>query len=326
MPIGLAGISHLLNNLYLISRITDEMPLGVLLVGPPGIGKSFILQKTKHPMVMIVNDITPRGLQDLIVECESRGKGYIVIPELERVLSRQASTNAFCSLANIALEEGLERIKMAGIDHKLNKPVNIGLVSALTTTTFKLRREFLEGRGFLSRHLVVGFHYCGQDLTRIERALVRSSKTGNIVINDMEETTVTIPGDLLERLLMLSKKLANYRRDTAAFRAIKQIRALLKAEALKSGRTEVEIIDLQNIYCLLPFIMSGTALTVEAIKLKSQATDPDYFRLREHFFEKRYFGPNKMYPMQLRKWAEDRLVKMQLLQWKDNGWKTRIGG
>lgn len=329
--IGLKGISHLLRNLYLISRIKDEKPLGILLVAPPGAGKSFALVTIKYPNLILVSDMTPRGLQDIILECrqinnkhgKNGGKhtGYVVIPELEKILSRQNSTATFTSLANILLEEGARYLRRYDINIKFDKPLNFGLISALTPDTFNRRQEYLEGKGFLSRHLILGFDYCNSDKIAIEDFILRSAKPDIIAVEDTPTKNVVIPEHLLGTLQKLSSRLAVLRKDKFKFRAIIQLRALLKAEALANHRTEVTIKDCQNLYCLLPFFLSGNILSQSSNRLDRQATDADYCFLKQFILGEKWFGNGQMYNEDTRKWASDRLLRMKLLSWKNGCFK-----
>jgi len=324
--IGLEGISHLLRNLYLVSRIKNERPLGVLIVAPPGLGKSFILGITRYSKLIFVSDMTPGGLEQILLECRRMGNtGYIVSPELEKILSRKWAIAQYFTLANIILEEGITYLARYNIKVKFEEPLNFGLISALTPETFKRRQEEMEGRGFLSRHLVVGFDYCDADKIAIEGFILRSETPDKIMVRDVQPQEVIIPPQLLPALARLSSRLASVRNDKYRFRAITQLRTLLKAEALANGRTEVEMKDAQSLYCLLPFFLSGNILTQTLFGLERQATDADYCFLRQFIFGEKWFGDGQMNDEETKKWASNRLLKMKLLMWEDGKFKLSKG-
>lgn len=316
--VGLNGITHLLRNIYLVCRLEDEAPLLALIVAPPATGKSFALDIAKYKKSLWVSDMTARGLKEVIMKkIEKEKQGYIIIPEFNKILSREYSKKAYIALENMLGEEGIRYIHQYDIKFSSDEPINFGSIKALTPDTLTRHYDFLEGQGYISRQLIIGFDYCNLDRRRIERFILESQTPDFVEIKDTKTTQVNIPDFLLNSLKNLSLKLADLRKDKTNFRAIKQVRRLLKAEALAHGRTEVEMQDSQNLFCLLPFFLSGNILSQPLFGLERQGTDAEYYYLRQHIFGEKWFGDGLKYDKKTKQWAFNRLCKMKLMKWEN---------
>jgi hypothetical protein len=235
--------------------LQDEKPVGMFLLAAPGTGKSTLLTRFISDHQVIVNDMTGRGLEELCKEMANRKAGVVVIPDLLRLMARPRGWQAFQTLANIVLEEGLEGIKRFDVNLKFSRPVNFGILTAMTVDAFRASRRFLERSGFLSRFGVFAFKYEAEDQARIESLIAGGDKTDEIkyLISPKELTEVKIPAELSEQVRFIGKTCGNGK--SPHFRSIKFMRRLMKANALMNGRTEINQEDLGETYALCPFFV-----------------------------------------------------------------------
>ena len=312
-PIGLQGMTHLIRNIYLITQIEGENPPGILIIAPPGTGKSFVLSSIHYSKNIITNDITEGGLQKLLVEIEKQGQGYLVIPDLLKVLARPNGGEAFVTLANVLLEEGVQRSTKFNLDIKFDKPLNFGMAEAITDDVFLKQQKMLEEKGFLSRHYLSGFSYCQEDIPKIKKSISRDEKFVPLEIPVRESTSIKIPEKHLKWIDIMGTILGTLKEDRQPYlRAIKQIKALFKAEAWANNRVTVEEIDVNNIYCLLPFFVTVKLLKAdkhsnETKRDCSLATDAEYFLLRTLLMSEPY-----PYSQRTKEWSMKRLIEMDL--------------
>ncbi len=309
--IGLDGMKHLLNLLYHIPFIEGEKAPGVLIVAPPEQGKSFLLTKITSSSCYIVNDITGYGLEKLVLDITAKGEnGYIVIPDMEKVVSRKDAFKSFASLANILLEEGLGRIERADVSVKLPRNVNFGIIGAITEDGYAEHYEELKSIGFISRQIILSFSYCKHDNEIIEEQLAKGVQIPQNIIRVTQHYNVSIPERLTPFIRKLAKVLSTVREDKGTKRSINHIRALVKAQTILANRQQDnEYIttsqDLNSVFCLLPFFSNPYKVKTSKprelfSKLKHRyASDAEYYVLRgivEDNNPAKYFGDGKKYP------------------------------
>lgn len=299
--IGLEGVKILLRDIYHIPYVENVKAPGLLIVAEPGQGKTFAMQNIVGENSIMVNDITGWGVESLLNECIDEKKSYIVIPDLIKVASRPASFKSFLMLYNILLEEGLQRIQRYNKSLKLDKPINIGLITA--TTPYNLHKYYneIEGVGFLSRQLVISFSYNETDMRLIERSIIHSKKIKKEEIKLPDGISdVSIPNT--ERFHLGVSRLAAYlqrvRKDKFKMRALHQTKALLLANALSHRRKRVNETDINELFTLLPFFFVPGLHTGKRQKdlfNLNPASDGEYYYLRDLLFGENHFGNGKRY-------------------------------
>lgn len=304
--LGLDGIKHLLSLVYYTPSIKDEQPPGVLLVAPPGIGKSFILEHFTASNCEVVNDLTGFGLEKIILEVQNKEAGYVVIPDLLRATPRPNSFKSFALLTNVLLQEGLKRVERGNLSFKSWKPVRCGIIAALTIEGFQKHYKFFESTGFLSRHIVLSFSYTRNCLNKISTLVAKGTKFRYHLLQVPKiQTEIEVPDDITMYIEKLGNYLAHTRKDNNPIRAITQIRRLAKAEALLGNSNKVNADHLNRVFTLIPFFRvpvmkenkSGKDFFYE--EYMQGATDAMYYILKgytEHKDTSYYFtGENKRF-------------------------------
>lgn len=311
--IGLDGIKHFLSLIYTIPYLKGEKPPGVLIVAPPGTGKSFALKHITSTNSIIINDITGYGMEKVVLEVAAKHDytGYAIIPDLIRITSRRESFRSFIQLMNILLEEGLERIERANLSKKLPKSIRFGLIAALTDDSFAEHYNMIKGMGFLSRQFVISFSYASYDAENIYMHTAKGTQFAYILIdpNVKRLTEIKIADKYVSGIKKLAVFLARIRADEELLRSTNQIRSLVRAQAALKGRDYVKTEDLNAVFCLIPYFripkVGQTAKKYKANRLFGPpeaikgGTDAEYYVLRgivESSDVAKYFGKDKRFP------------------------------
>ena len=179
-PIGLSACEQLIRIALHIPYLKDEKPIGIMLIAQPGMGKSMLLTRFQSDNIVTANDLTGYGLEKTILECKKISKGYIVIPDLLRLQSRKAGWQAFLTLTNVILEEGLVGIARGDLNIRFKKPVNFGILTAITADCFKTNLGYWQKVGFASRFALFSYSYEDSDYKKIEE-LVSNRANGHMV-------------------------------------------------------------------------------------------------------------------------------------------------
>lgn len=261
--IGLNGAKEMLETVLHIPYVKEEHPTGILLVAKPGMGKSMILSQLAGDNVIVLNDLTGYGLEKTIVEMEGMGEGYIIIPDLLRLTARGKGWQAFLTLTNIILEEGLSGVRRADANLKFRKPLRFGIVTACTTDFMYKNFTHFAKIGFASRFGIFSYAYEQSDIERIKSIIVHKRNCGiqKIVIPKKNATEVNIPNEFANTVISLGEMMANGK--FISFRSIDFIRRLLKATARRKEKAVVNEEDVRDVKSLIPFFAPPTPFSTD---------------------------------------------------------------
>ena len=253
--IGLKAATRLLTIALHIPFLEDEKPVGILLIAQPGMGKSMLLTRFESPNILRFNDLTGWGFERTLTEMQELQRGYIVIPDLLRLMARKKGWEAFLTLTNIVLEEGIEALRRFDTNVRLDRPLNFGVITAMTTDVYRMHRDRFQKTGFASRFGKFAYSYERSDARRIENLVASKStyQAPKIEIQDKVKAKVEIEKALIKPIMKIGKIMGNGK--PPHFRAIDFVRRLAKARALSEGRDAVIKEDLIEIYALIPFFV-----------------------------------------------------------------------
>ena len=353
---GLEGVSHILDLAYNTDMVNK--PLGVILVGEPGIGKTMVIQNYKYENSVIVNDVTGPGFWDLMAQrLHKHKRGFIIVPDMGKVLARKKSQENFMWLVNIASEEGMQRTIMHKVDVDFGEKVFYGLIGAMTTETYSQHREIFESSGFISRHLIVNYGYSEKTITTIQNNIMKGYKPQEYTVKCGARKEISTPLDTLqlfpddlslsnmqfyiqkhnlvnpkntitkaeiEKALSFKKSvtqlayhLKKSRDDKFGFRATKHIIALLKSQAYIEGVDRVDFVHLGKIACILPFLM-GRKYDLVATQLDEK---PSYTMDEDYFTMHKFLNKEKLQDQYVK-----RLMNIGLLRDTAQGLQISGGG
>ena len=306
--IGLKAATKAVELSLHIPCLADERPLGFLFVAQPGTGKSFLLTKFRAENMIIVNDITGRGLENVIEKMQRFKTGYVNIPDLLKVMSRTKGWEAFLTLANIVLEEGLTAISRYDKYVTFDVPLNFGIVTAMTSRCFKSNFNLFEKTGFLSRFGVFSFDYEKEDEKKITSRLSVGKTNGDLkyfIPTPSEKKFVDIDPETGHAIRDMGRLLSNGKQKP--FRAVNFVRRLVKANAIMNNREKVTRGDLREVYALIPFFIPPEPISTDLDWLiLKKPKSVSWKKYREETLE--HYSDDSVYA------ARQRLIKKQLLK------------
>jgi hypothetical protein len=242
-------------------------PLSCLLISNIGGGKTTLLKKTteiSEKGIIFTTDITPYGFWRIWSEHKEdfrNGKiTHIVIPDLTTPFSRNKTiVNHFVGFMNALIEEGIAHIKTFYIT--IEEPIQIGLITATTTSDFNLRKRGWLGIGFIQRMLPISFSYAKQDVFQILEDIAQHKIKGleteklrqhiKLINGNSEIETRLIPyaleiDSIYDKTTFKTKSKKTYTIEKPEpFRRQKQLSLLLMANALLRGDNQIREQDFQ---------------------------------------------------------------------------------
>jgi hypothetical protein len=139
--------------------LAGTVPLSVILVGPPGTGKSKAMLQFCSPSLHVTNDVTTSGLSDIINDDKAGLVRHIVIPDFNIVVSHKAATTNL-TVANLLTltSEGSVRID-DGRRQKELKHAPIGIITAMTREVYEEHAKRFRKLGIGRRFTPLFFNY-----------------------------------------------------------------------------------------------------------------------------------------------------------------------
>lgn len=163
-------VSDLMRLVYVSSRVTNaEAPVNLILVGPPGDGKTRMVLRGKDlPFVRVYSDISPKGLYKIMDAVRDEYASTMVIPDLGTVIGRKYEIGKQV-IANLAMlcAEGVGKVLVMGRERDY-QGLKVGLVTAMTDAEYVKDQGILAQNGFLSRLLVVDFTFAAKELRHMQ--------------------------------------------------------------------------------------------------------------------------------------------------------------
>ena len=255
--VGLTALTRLVYIALHIPYLKDEQPVGILVIARPGMGKSMLLTRFKSDNIVLLNDITGYGLEQTVRDMEGMGKGYVIIPDFLRLMARKKGYEAFLTLTNIILEEGLSGIRRADVNIRFRKPVHFGIITAMTDGCYRAHYDTFAKIGFASRFGTFAYNYEKSDYAHIEKLVSVQANTDSVTYeinpDNLKEVNISIGPKAGEMIKKLGKLMANGKH--VSFRSIKFVRKLCKARALAAGHSEIKTEDIREVFSLIPFFI-----------------------------------------------------------------------
>lgn len=159
--------------IYLLNGAINIRPAtGVLLIAPPGSGKSVLIRSIKGEGILFLDDFTASSI-DTIIENYDNVK-LIAVSDLNKVLSRDVKSSPLTILLNLTEEGyvGSARYK----DVKITEPKRISFIAGITTDKFLESVDKLKATGLLSRMLLINYSYTEEEKQEIMKERLRGFK------------------------------------------------------------------------------------------------------------------------------------------------------
>jgi hypothetical protein len=254
VPPGLLPIKHCVELALYSAYVKDVDPLSLLVIAPVGSGKTELLKAYNvNRGVTFYNDFTSYGVYQLLSQIQAGLIRHVLLGDFVRLLARgKAVIREIVATLNALIEEGVQNIETFFVHFHSPKPVKAGVIAALTTEEWRLRRRQWIRMGFLSRALPVSYVLAPEDKLRGEGLIYNGEQPFNPIELKLpnETVNVTLTQKSKEALKRLGRVLAAVNNDETGFRSHKHIIAMAKASALRQGRSEVKEEDISLLKAL----------------------------------------------------------------------------
>jgi hypothetical protein len=175
--IGFKSLSEVLETAFYTAPLANTVPSSIMLIGPPGTGKSKSILQFNSPSIHITNDITSSGIAD-ILECDKTGSvRHLVIPDFNIVVSHKQSTSALTVATLLTvMAEGVARID----DGRRKKEIvhaPIGIVTAMTRDIYDDNVTKFRKLGIGRRFCYLFFGYCYNTRSLVQTQIANGEVT-----------------------------------------------------------------------------------------------------------------------------------------------------
>lgn len=211
-------------------------PQSILLVGPPGLGKSQLLMRYQSTRgVVFRSDLTVRGLWRLLKLAEKRRITHVTMPEFNKVFQRKVATAMNCvGTLGEAMEEGVWDADVGPMQWSFNG-ARMGLIAGMTGRTLRRRRGLLYESGFLDRAAVIPWTLPDDQKRELLRRITDGDRTDLVKIRlPLPDKAVTV--HLPSKVGLSLEKYVWERWPDESLRMLIRFRLLTMAAAMRGGR------------------------------------------------------------------------------------------
>lgn len=215
--VGMESVQEILETAFFTATLANTVPLSILLVGPPGTGKSKSILGYRAPSLHITNDVTSSGLAELMERDQQNEIRQIMIPDFNIVVSHKSSTAALTVSSLLTLmSEGIMRID----DGRRQKEIvhaPIGVISAMTRDIYEDNAKTFRKLGIGRRFVPIFFTYGTATREKVQMSIKRGETTlcqlqpKPIILPKQEKWPIKVdmPQAISERLVIMSRDMAD---------------------------------------------------------------------------------------------------------------------
>lgn len=261
--LGLEALEMLTEDVLLTGYLADERAVSMILIAPPGLGKSeLVMQYRNSPGVLLTTETTFFSLMLVHgVAIQQRQVHHVIMPDLGPLVNkpREGAMRELSQFGALVAEGLMNWRSSRGAFATGNQPVRCGMIFCITPYSYREKLSLLADEGFLSRFLVASFSVHEHLKRRVHEQISTGEVNSHIAAHSLQsyQNLQTIRLDpKVDRFLSSSGIIDQIRdtSDTAGFRMHHQLRALLKANALRRGSPIVSREDLNDLDRMLPYL------------------------------------------------------------------------
>jgi hypothetical protein len=243
-------LTKLVNLDILTGRLKNGKPVSMLLIGDTETGKTQILEVFMNLKPVIwANDLSAHVIVDEVAPAVEKEKTHILIPDLLKVLGHNKVVTM--TMLNSITEEGLKNMMFYGTRREFEQPVRCGVIAAITREAYRAREKYWRSIGFVGRCTPVSYSYSAATKLKIHEHIRKGFPPRMIDIIIGRRTKVEIPSKIAEKVQSLAISRTPF---STGFRLHKQLRSLVQAHALYSGRSNVKMDDSHEMRRLSKFM------------------------------------------------------------------------
>jgi hypothetical protein len=187
--VGMETLQEIIETVLFTPAIHDCVPISIILVGPPGTGKSKIILQFSAPSLLKTNDVTSAGLADIVGDDKENKVRHVIIPDFNIVVSHKAATsNLTISSLLTLMSEGILRID----DGRRKKELihaPLGIITAMTREIYEEHATRFRKLGIGRRFVPLFFGYSLPTREKIQSSI----KNGNTTLKQLQEKKIMLP-------------------------------------------------------------------------------------------------------------------------------------
>lgn len=187
--VGVGPLSEIVETALYTACLKNSVPISLILVGPPGSGKSKLILQFVTESLHKTNDITSQGLADIVSGDPTSITRHIVIPDFNIVVSHKPTTSNLTVASLLTLmSEGVLRLD----DGRRSKEMEhspIGIITAMTRDIYEENAARFRKLGIGRRFTPIFFNYGIKTREQVQDSI----RDGDTTLCQLEPFEVKLP-------------------------------------------------------------------------------------------------------------------------------------
>lgn len=164
-------LTTLVGYFALTGRVPPYKPQSLLLIGPPGVGKTALLERFRpvngesyNTSMAFASNLTGMGLQTILRDQVRRGVSHVVAPEFQTFLLKRAGVwETLLGLMLPAMDEGVDETYV-GPKRQAYHHAKCGMIAAMPTDAYNDYESMMADTGLKSRFQVIKLERSPEDV------------------------------------------------------------------------------------------------------------------------------------------------------------------
>jgi hypothetical protein len=187
--VGMEALQEVIECAFYTAPLAGTIPISIMLVGPPGTGKSKAILQFKCVSTHVTNDVTSSGLFELLEDDKQGTLRHLLIPDFNLLVSHKASTSnlTIASLLTV-MSEGIVRVD----DGRRKKEIvhaPIGIVTAMTREIYEEHARKFSRLGVARRFCSLFFNYSYGTRDKVQTEIAN----GFVTLQQLLPRQITLP-------------------------------------------------------------------------------------------------------------------------------------
>jgi hypothetical protein len=251
---GLEDVIKLVTTILWSGQVEGERPLSMILVAPPGAGKTSILENMECSTAKFFTDFTSREI--ITTLNGSQNLTHILLGDFLSVFGHNKSTvKLSINLLSRLTGDTMRQKPWSGEEIQ---PKKMGFISAIPPDDLNKReiKTHIRGGGFASRFIMAKYNYSQKTIEKIHKFIREGKyrKKSQIAINVKSGSyLVQVPFQIAKDLDALARSI---KQDEVGFRAHHHLRTLACSVSRMNARNTVTKNDFEEVLHFCEFFKS----------------------------------------------------------------------